>query len=334
MFDQISWICPAWSVGTSVPKSRPTSSYLSPRHFMAASTMSGSWPMILLGLFGSRYMIGGRVGSSPTLSVLPASPGYFVATLSGSQAACAGPAVPKPTVAATSPARTAPAQFLILRPPFLTRSSALQWRARSGARARPAAEHVTSAAGLAHELALPGHDLAAGEGQHRHAAQLEAVERIVAGPRVEPPLVDHATARRIEEDHVGVAAPRDRAILRIEPEDARRVGRERGHEGLHRDAGAADPFRVDHRHLGLEPGHPVRHPGEILGPRRLLLDRPRGIVAADRLDVARAQALPEGGLIARGAQRRRAHELGRLRPAHRVALLGQGQVDRARLGPH
>src|SRR5229473_3304551 len=236
MFDQISWICPAWRVGTSVPKSRPTSSW-----------------------------------SSPTLSVLPASPGYFVATLSGSQAACAGLAVPKPTVAATSPARTAPAQYLILRPPFLTRSSALQWRALSGARARPMAEQVPPAPGLAHELALPRHDLAAGEGQHRHPAQLEAVERIVAGPRVELPLVDHALARRIEENHVRVTAHRDRALLGIEPEDARRVGRERAHEGLHRDAVVADTFRVDHRHLGLEPGHPVGHPGEVLGPRRLLL---------------------------------------------------------------
>src|ERR1700730_7463025 len=331
MFDQISWICPAWRVGTSVPKSRATSSYLSPRHFMAASILAGSWPMLLLGLFGSRYMIGGRVGSSPTLSVLPASPGYFVATLSGSQAACAGPAVPKPTVAATSPARTAPAQYLILRPPFLTRSSALQWRARSGARARPVAEQVPPAPGLAHELALPRHDLAAGEGQHRHPAQLEAVERIVAGPRVEPPLVDHAPAGRIEEDHVGVAAHRDRALLRVEPEDAGRVGRERGHEGLERDAIVPDALRVDHRHLGLEPGHPVRHPGEVLRPLRLLLDGPRGVVAADGLDVARAQTLPEGGLVARGAQRRRAHELGRFRPAHRVALLGQRQVDGARL---
>src|SRR5258707_617862 len=155
MFDQISWSCPAWRVGTSVPKSRPTSSYLSPRHFMAASIMSGSWPMILLGLFGSRYMIGGRVGSSPTLSVLPASPGYFVATLSGSQAACAGPAVPKPTVAATSPARTAPAQFLILRPPFLTRSSALQWRGLSGAPARPLGGHGPPPPPPAPQLAPP-----------------------------------------------------------------------------------------------------------------------------------------------------------------------------------
>src|SRR5437899_9710637 len=64
MFDQMSWICSACNVGTSVPKSRATSSYLSPRHFMAASTMSGSWPTILLGSFGSRYMTGGRVGRS------------------------------------------------------------------------------------------------------------------------------------------------------------------------------------------------------------------------------------------------------------------------------
>src|SRR5260370_23996217 len=155
MFDQISWICPAWRVGTSVPKSRPTSSYLSPRHFMAASIMSGPCRMILLGLFGSRYMIGGRVGSSPTLSVLPASPGYFVATLSGSQAACAGLAVPKPTVAATSPARTAPAQYLILRPPFLTRSSALQWRARPRARPRTGGGPAPAPAPPPHHPAPP-----------------------------------------------------------------------------------------------------------------------------------------------------------------------------------
>src|SRR5260370_32066883 len=110
--------------------------------------MSGSWPRILLGLLGSRYMIDGRVGSSPTLSVLRASPGYFVATLSGSQAACAGSAVPKPTVAATSPARIAPAQFLILRPPFLTRSSALQWRAPPAAPPRAAPADRASPRGL------------------------------------------------------------------------------------------------------------------------------------------------------------------------------------------
>src|SRR5690242_21165666 len=113
MFDHTSWIWLACSVGIRVPKSRPSSSYLSPRHFMAASTMSGSWPMILLGLFGSRYMIGGSVGSSPTFSVLPANPGYLVPTLSGSQAACAEPAVPRPTVAATAAASNAPAQYLM-----------------------------------------------------------------------------------------------------------------------------------------------------------------------------------------------------------------------------
>src|ERR1700737_4204509 len=261
MFDQISWICPAWSVGTSVPKSRPTSSYLSPRHFMAASTMSGSWPMILLGLFGSRYMIGGSVGSSPTFSVLPASPGYFVATLSGSQAACAGPAVPIPTVAATSAARSIPAQYLIPRLPSSRAAVHCSVRARSGARARPSAEQMTSAPGLALEPAPARHHVAAREGQHRHPAQGEAVERIATGPRVELPLVGHAPAGRIEEHHVGVAAHRDRPLLRIEPEDAGRVGRERGHEGLERDAIVPHTLRVDHRHLGLEPGHPVWHPG-------------------------------------------------------------------------
>src|SRR6266542_2172569 len=108
MFDQISWICPACKVGIKVPKSSPTSSYLSPRHFIAASTMSGSWPTILLGSLGSRYMTGGRVGSSPTLRVLPASPGYLVATLSGSQAAPAGPAAASASIATVSPTSTTP----------------------------------------------------------------------------------------------------------------------------------------------------------------------------------------------------------------------------------
>src|SRR6478672_10343486 len=113
MFDHTSWIWLACSVGIRVPKSRPTSSYLSPRHFMAASTMSGSWPMILLGLFGSRYMIGGSVGSSPTFRVLPANPGYLVPTLSGSQAACADPTAPTPTAAATIAASNTPVQYLM-----------------------------------------------------------------------------------------------------------------------------------------------------------------------------------------------------------------------------
>src|SRR5215467_7641118 len=121
MFDQMSWICPACNVGISVPKSSPTSSYLSPRHFMAASTMSGSWPMILLGLFGSRYMIGGSVGSSPTLRVFPDNPGYLVATLSGSHAACAGGDAPRARIADTINATTtAPPVYLIPEPPFLT----------------------------------------------------------------------------------------------------------------------------------------------------------------------------------------------------------------------
>src|SRR5215468_2694291 len=153
MFDHTSWICPACSVGIRVPKSRPTSSYLSPRHFMAASTMSGSRPTILLGLFGSRYMIGGGVGSSPTLSVLPASPGYLVVTFSGSHAACAGRAAPSP-----SAATTAPPMYLIPEPPCLTRSRALQFRALR-ARFAPLAQQVPAAPGLAQELPVAGDHL-------------------------------------------------------------------------------------------------------------------------------------------------------------------------------
>src|SRR3989475_12761277 len=331
MFDQMSWLCPACSVGTSVPKSSPTSSYLSPRHFIAASIMSGSWPTILLGLFGSRYMIGGSVGSSPTLRVFPASPGYFVATLSGSHAACAGCA-PKPRITATSPITTAPLLYLIPRPPFLARSNALQSRAL-GARVGPTAQEMPPAADLAHELSVARDDLAPRQGQHEQPLEREAVERVVARPRVQPPLVHHPGARRIEQDEVGIAAHRDRALLRVEPEDAGGVGREGGHEGLQGDPPSAHAFGVDHRHLGLQPGHAVRHLGEVLGSRRLLLDRPRGVVAADGLDVARAQSVPQRGLIPRGTERGGAHELGCLGASARAALLGQGKTDREQLRP-
>src|SRR2546426_1244404 len=333
MFDQMSWICPAWSVGTSVPKSSPTSSYLSPRHFIAASIMSGSWPTILLGLFGSRYMIGGSVGSSPTLRVLPASPGYLVATLSGSHAACAGCAPTPSIVAATSPTTTAPLRYLIPEPPFLTRSGALHARAL-GARVAPMAQEMPPAPELTHELPVARDDLAPRQGQHEQPLEREAVERVVARARVQPPLVHYPGAGRIEQDEVGIAAHRDRALLRVEPEDAGGIGRESGHEGLQRNPPPAHAFRVDHRHFGLEPGHAIRHLGEVLGSRRLLLDRPRGVVAADGLDVARAQSVPQRGLIPRGAERRGAHELGCLGASALVALLGQGQVDRARLRPH
>src|SRR5438477_10260827 len=165
MFDQMSWICPAWSVGTSVPKSSPTSSYFSPRHLIAPSIMSGSWPTILLGLFGSRYMIGGSVGSSPTLRVLPASPGYLVATLSGSHAACAGCAPKLSIVAATSPTTTAPLRYLMPEPPLLTSSGALHSRA-AGARVAPMAQEMPPAPELTHELSVARGCLGASRGRH------------------------------------------------------------------------------------------------------------------------------------------------------------------------
>jgi len=200
-FDQTSWICPACSVGISVPKSSPTSSYLSPRHFIAASIMSGSWPTILLGLFGSRYMTGGSVGSRPTLRVFPASPGYLVATLSGSHAACAGCA-PNPRITATSsPITTAPLLYLIPKPPFLTRSSALQSRAL-GARVAPMAQEMSPAATWPSNCPSRAMTSPRARVQHEQPSEREAVERVVARPRVQPPLVYHPSARRIEQDEI------------------------------------------------------------------------------------------------------------------------------------
>src|SRR5687767_12676125 len=90
----------------------------------------------------------------------------------------------------------------------------------------------------AQELAVPCDDLAARHRKDRHAGDGEGVERVVAGARMQPALVDRLDLARIEENKVGVAADRDGAFPRIEAEDPGRVRRESGHEGLERDSPA------------------------------------------------------------------------------------------------
>src|SRR5262245_12117019 len=55
-------------------------------HFMVARARSGSKPMMLSKLFGSRYSYGGLDGSRPMLIFFPTRAGYLVANLSGSHA--------------------------------------------------------------------------------------------------------------------------------------------------------------------------------------------------------------------------------------------------------
>ena len=130
---------------------------------------------------------------------------------------------------------------------------------------------------------------------------------------------------RIPHHHVGVAAHCDRALLRIQPEDARRCG-----------AGHLDePLRRERRlslQRGCEPewqpradaGQAGRHLREVAGHRQLVAVEPEmAVIGGVGIESAVAQAAHQGGAVAGGAQRRCHHVAQRVRPLVLGALEAQ-----------
>src|SRR5437016_10316064 len=99
---------------------------------------------------------------------------------------------------------------------------------------------------------------------------------------MQAPFVKDPRSRWIEQHQIGIAADRDRALLRIEAEDSGRVRGKGSDEGVYGHPSLADTLGVDHLHLRLEPGDAVRDPGEIVCPCGLLLHGPRRVIAPDR----------------------------------------------------
>ena len=75
----------------------------------------------------------------------------------------------------------------------------------------------------------------------------------------------------VEDDDVGVAADRDRPLLRIHPEQLRRVRREQLDHAVQRDPPFAHAEVVDHLQPVLDPDRAVRDLAEVVLPERLLL---------------------------------------------------------------
>src|SRR5262249_6734838 len=148
----------------------------------------------------------------------------------------ASPITPSAT-AATSPRRLVITASVRSRVRFAARARAPPARAAPrpapspDAARRPPPQQEAPAPRATHQLALARPPLPARHRQHWRALEREAVERVVAGARVQPALVDDAGARGVEQDEVRVAADRDRPLLRIQAEDARGVGREGADEG-------------------------------------------------------------------------------------------------------
>src|SRR5690349_2018592 len=89
-------------------------------------------------------------------------------------------------------------------PPHARRAAAEPWRS-SVLPARALAEHELAAARTAQQASVARHDLTARQRDARDAAHREAVERVVAGARVEQAFVDRFGGRRVKEQQIGVA---------------------------------------------------------------------------------------------------------------------------------
>ena len=143
---------------------------------------------------------------------------------------------------------------------------------------------------------------------------------------------DPARLGRIPHDDVAVAARRDHALLRIQPEDARRRRARDLDESLGRERGlACDELPEAERQSRADAGEPRRHLREITRDGLLVAIEPQvAVIGRIRVEIARAQAAQERGAIARRAQRRRHHVAQRVRAL--VARALEEQVVRADLG--
>ena len=119
---------------------------------------------------------------------------------------------------------------------------------------------------------------------------------------------------RVPDDDVGVGAGQDRALARIEVEDARDVGRGDGDEFVRRQAAGADAVGPQHRHAVFEAAGAVRDLGEVGEAEFLLFGRERAMVGRDHLQRAGAQAVPEIVLVLLVAERRAHHAPRRVLP--------------------
>jgi len=106
---------------------------------------------------------------------------------------------------------------------------------------RAAAEELAAAVlRLADPLVVLDDQLAARQDVRRAGGDLAALERRVVDAHVQRVLAEHLLALGIPHQHVGVGADRERALLRVEPEDLGRRGRRDLDEPVERDLAVDD----------------------------------------------------------------------------------------------
>ena len=191
---------------------------------------------------------------------------------------------------------------------------------------------------LGQGLSVGQHDLAAADHEPGPALHRPAVIHRIAGPGLHAAPVDGDPLVRVPQREVGVGADGDRAFARIEAEQPGGVDRGQLHELVQRDAAGHDALGVQHGHQRFQIGDTLPGGHHVQGRVEFVGERPRRMVAADGVDLARGQPAPQRLPVGLIPQRRRTRVFGRVRLGE--TLLGQVQVqrpglhvDRQSLGP-
>src|SRR5438128_8170772 len=148
---------------------------------------------------------------------------------------------------------------------------------------------------VADEAAMLDDDAAAEDRGHGPALDRPALPGAVVA-HVKILARERLSNRRIDEDEVRVAPGRDDALLRIEPENPRRVrGRHVG-EPLERHPALHDAFGEDDPHARFRAEVAAGHVLEVLAAK-LQLERGRELVGRRRRDAVVHESVPERRLV-------------------------------------
>src|SRR6267378_1830067 len=198
----------------------------------------------------------------------------------------------------------------------------------------------TAPALFADELVLLDDDLATREHYGRLALHLATLIGVVVDAHVMSLRRDRGGRPRIPDDDVGVAAHRDRALLREHAHDLRGRGRRDLDPAIQRDPLLHDTAVVEQHHARLDTRRPVRDLREVADPELLLFGQSLEafghaegtVVSRDDLKVVPGKSLPELLLVPPLAKWR-AHDVFRAVEARLVVVVDrEEEVLRARLG--
>src|SRR5215212_9940494 len=195
--------------------------------------------------------------------------------------------------------------------------------------AEAGALHELAGAGLPDELVALDDDLSPDKHDLRGATHFRPLEEVVVHVRVVRLGGDLHLLLGVENDDVGVASDRDRALPGVHAEELGRVGGDELDEPAQRDTTLPHAEVMEHVQAILDPRPAVWDLGEVV-PAQGLLAVPveRAVVGRDNGEDVRGERVPEVLLVLLRSRRRRVDVLGPLE----VRLVQRRLVDKEVLG--